>query len=328
MRRCLLLMLFSVLIVSGLSAWSDVSSYGGIEDIATNPASIAKRERRAAGFMVGLDYRDSFEDGIFSDVDSFSYANEPANNIFATFVGGNLSFTANMGIYLDDKYTSSDGSTYYDFNNTTTFSFDMAWEYDQFSLGASISGGNLATRLNRKVERPFDLVGNALFAEYEPESGMENFQLGVGGLYTEGPYSVGILFSRLLYLEDDELTSSDSEVLDNLSFGASMIFSKYTDYGDLRLVRPRLFVEFGDVGSESATLTLGLTSNLQFLPKNEMSITFAYVRLSDGGSNYFDSYETYHLLELTYLLGSFKFGLLLDDMADRLGLSLFLRYIA
>lgn len=328
MRRYLLMLMLSTFVLTGLSAWSDVSSYGHIEDIMTNPASIIRREKRSTGFMVSFDYSDTFEDGIFSDVDGFSYANEPNNDISATFVGGNLAFTANMGISLDDKYTSSDGSTYYDFNNTTTFSFDMAWDFDKFALGAAISGGNLATRLNRKVEQPYDLIGNALFAEYEPESGMEDFQLGIGGMYNDGPYSAGILFSRLLYLEDDELTSSDNELLNNLSFGASLNSSKFTSHGDLRLVRPRLFVEFGNVASDEATFTLGLTTLFQFLPGNELSITAAYIRLSDGDDNYFDSYETFRLVEVTYLFGSFKFGLIVDDQYGNLGLGLFVRYIA
>ncbi len=328
MRRLLTTLMLLVLLIGSAACWSDVSSYGRIENIRTNPAALVLREKRSSSFYVSFDYSDSFSDGIFSDTENFSYANNPTTDISACFVGGNLAFTADMGILLSDKYKSTEGDIYYDFSNTTSFRFDMAWKRNSFSFGTSLSGGNLATRLNRKVEKGYDLIGNALFAEYEPESGMEDFQLSLGGMYSEGPYSAGILLGRVLYLEDDELTSDKDILLDNLTFGASVNTQRFTDFGDLRLIRPRLFVSFGNVGSASATMTFGLTTMLQFLPKNEMTMTAAYVRVSDGDSNYFEKQSDYHLFEVTYLIGTYNFGCRVTDQNDRFGLSIFLRYIA
>lgn len=328
MKTLLSILLLLAISSNLLFAWSDVSSSGSIEAIEKNPAAIAKRERsKNKDFIVKLDYSDSYEQYPLEDVDNFSYVNIPKTSLSLGFVGGNLAFFAEIGIYLDNKNKDTDGHTYYDFNNTTNFRFATSWEYNKLAFGATISGGNLSQRLNKQVDNGFDIVGNALFGDYEIHSGMENLQFGVGSLFVDGPYSVGLNIDKLLYMEDEEFKTDWDEMMKSLTLGASFIFNKYTSYGDLRLFRPRVFFEVANVTSSSCETSFGFTTTFQFLPNKELDATVAYVSISNGAKNLFDGYDSFALFELTYLSGRFRYGTSIDNKNNSTNVSLFLRYL-
>lgn len=314
--------------LTSLFAWSDVSSGGRLEDIQSNPAAIAKRDRdEYRGLFLSFDYSDVYSEPIFSNLSKYSYVQSPSSVFSIGFVGGNISFSADLGFFLNNKTYDSAGYTYFDFNNTTRFNLSTAWEYKRFAIGASVTGGNLSQNLNRKIENGFDIIGNAFFGNYEVRSDKADLQAGIGGLFSDGPYNIGINFEKILYVQKNEFTVNSDIILQNLTMGASVSFSKFNKNGDLRFLKPRFFFEIAKFTSSATKNSIGINTVFQLLPKKEINATFVFVALSDGFYNFLKSYDQYFLVELSYRTGRMLYGVKLANKNRNANVSLFLRYI-
>ncbi len=290
MKKCLVFFLLSALAASHLFSvpfaplQGNVSFYSSMTDVYSNPASIPFRTDLKNRFTAALDYSDSIDQkiareklGLVQNIDSY---------LNVGFGGQNLIFSGAFGFLTEDRKLT-DGKLTYDFVTSNNIQIDWGWRYLEFGAGFRIRGGSQLIRENREVDSLIGIMQNFLLADYTNRENSNYFSLGVGVQYHPGTFSLGAYTDGLLVLDKSkDLAVSMDTILETLSIGVSWRGERFSDDGELILLRPRLSLGVRNMTSASSSLQIGAELMLQLLPHSDITFGVMYHDERDASANW------------------------------------------
>ena len=161
------------------------------------------------------------------------------------------------------------------------------------------------------VDAPvFDFATNMFFSQFYDNPGSEYFQVGAGMMwYDEDYFTIGVYLDRLLYTQDGEVRFTPSTLCDSLSFGFSLYMPRFTQEGELRLIRPTLMVQAGNITSSSDSYLMGgVGICFQLLPDTNLSFEVVFRSYRNARENYMRTIRNDQLMSLGIEFGRWFIG--------------------
>lgn len=300
MKKFLSILLMMTLVLGGLSAVvvlpgdsMSVAAAGKYADVFANPAALSFRSRSEGNFLLSVNYQDRQDPGLYARKEPLSFFNESGLGLTLSFGGQHAMLTAGFAYGLDDR-TYSEGILTFDMLFRMHFQLDLAYSIGPFSVGARLQGGSDMRRSDREVDDTWDIFANWLLAEYDEYLGSEYFSLGIGMMWYEDFFSVGVYSDQVIGTDSGEVTFSGWDVLDNLSVGLSFYMPRYTRAGELVFVRPVLNLQAGDVSSTQSYLMAELELVFQLLPDVDIVASTSVISYRDARTDYWRSTGNVH----------------------------------
>ena len=292
MKRCLAILIESVIVVAMLAAnpfmpvSDNVSFYSSMIDVYSNPASISFRSDLNNRFSIAYDYSDELS--LARAGETLGFIQNMNSYLNVGFGGQNLLFSASFGFLTEDR-TVNNGKLSFDFVTSNNIQIDWGWHYSDFGLGVRIKGGSQAIREDREVADLIGVFQNFLLAEYSNRENSNYFSLGVGVQYHPGDFSLGAYSDGFLVLDNSQdLSVSSDVILKTLSLGASWRGKRFTESGELMILRPRLSLGLNNLTSEASALEVGAELTVQLLPRCDLTFGVLYHDERNAETNWFN----------------------------------------
>ena len=274
----ILIVLFSFLLSLNASVFTvfpdNVSFYSDIFNVYSNPASIAFREDLKNRFLVGYTYSDTINRTILNQ--PLSLVQSLDSHLNLSFGGSGMLFSAAFGYVTSDRRVVQNGVSY-DFISSNNIQLDWGQRIKNFAFGVRIKGGSSSIRDNKVITDYLGIVQNFLLAEYTNLENSNYFSMGLGLQYHVSLFSFGLYTDSLLTLDQSkDLSVSFNNILDTLTFGASVRRDKYTSLGELSFYRPRFGISFKNMFSQRINFETTAELTLQFLPNRNISFVLSY----------------------------------------------------
>ena len=255
--------------------------------------------------MLATGYGDEADHALYDD--RLGFFQDSESSLTLSFGGRNAMFTLGVGYGLDRL---QEQVPVYDMLFRMHFQMDLAYGFGPFSFAARLQGGNSMIRSGRSVDSMLDFATNMFFSQFYENPGSEYFQVGAGLMwYDEDHFTIGVYLDRLLYTQDGEVMFTPSRLTDSLSVGLSVYLPRYTRDGELRLVRPTLLLQAGDITSSTDSYLMGgLNICLQLLPDTNLSFEIALVSYRNARENYMKAIRNDQLMSLGIEFGRWFIG--------------------
>lgn len=252
----------------------NASFYSDVFNVYSNPAAIAFREDAKNRFLVGFTYADTLDRFLLSEPLSLVQSLDSHLNI--SFGGSGMLFSAAFGYVTNDRKVLDKGVSY-DFISSNNIQLDWGYRIKDFALGVRIKGGSSAIRDNKIISNYLGFLQNFLLAEYTNLEDSNYFSMGLGLQYHVSLFSFGLYTDSFLTLDKSkDLSVSFNNILDSLTFGASVRRDKYTSLGELSFYRPRFGISFKNIFSDRFNFETTAELTLQFLPSRNLSFILSY----------------------------------------------------
>lgn len=282
-----------------------VARAGRYVDSFSNPAALPFRSPSDGAFMLASGYSDDADSSLYDR--NLGFFQNSESSLTLSFGGRNAMFTLGLGYGLDRL---QEEPLSYDMLFRMHFQLDLAYGFGPFSFGARLQGGNSMIRSDRPVESLFDFATNMFFSQFYDNPGSEYFQVGAGMMwYDEDYFTIGVYLDRLLYTQDGEVRFTPSSLCDSLSFGFSLYMPRFTQEGELRLIRPTLMVQAGNITSGSDSYLMGgVGICFQLLPDTNLSLEVVFRSYRNARENYMRTIRNDQLMSLGIEFGRWFIG--------------------
>lgn len=275
----LLVLLLPYLLMADISSnglfADNPAAAGEYENIFTNPAAVPFKDESDAFYL-------SFT---YSDVIDYKKVLDVSNDLILSFAGNHMAFTAGISTQLQHEDSSTD------LYSSTAFRVDFGYEMWNIGVGARVSGGTRLVRRNVSVSTPFDYLVNAYLCSYETDysTGAQYFNLGIGIMYKNEIFSIGMYGDKVLYMNTAGSVAMDwNEFISSLSGGTTLTMDRFDRHGDLRIFIPQLSLSFTGLISSSSTLNAAAGLRIQMLPSMNITLTASVTGVRDvTGSGFF-----------------------------------------
>ena len=252
----------------------NVSFYSDVFNVFSNPAAIAFREDAKNRFLLGFTYSDTLDRSLISE--PLALVQNLDSHLNISFGGSGMLFSAAFGYVTNDRRVFDKGITY-DFISSNNIQLDWGYRIKDFALGVRIKGGSSAIRDNKLISNYLGFLQNFLLAEYTNLEDSNYFSMGLGLQYHVSLFSFGLYTDSFLTLDKSkDLSVSFNNILDSLTFGASIRRDKYTSLGELSFYRPRFGISFKNIFSTRFNFETTAELTLQFLPNRNLSFILSY----------------------------------------------------
>lgn len=287
------------------SSGMSVARAGRYVDSFSNPAALPFRSSGDGAFMLATGYGDEADHALYDD--RLGFFQDSESSLTLSFGGRNAMFTLGVGYGLDRL---QEQVPVYDMLFRMYFQMDLAYGFGPFSFAARLQGGNSMIRSGRSVDSMLDFATNMFFSQFYENPGSEYFQVGAGLMwYDEDHFTIGVYLDSLLYTQDGEVMFTPSRLTDSLSVGLSVYLPRYTRDGELRLFRPTLLLQAGDITSSTDSYLMGgLNICLQLLPDTNLSFEIALVSYRNARENYMKAIRNDQLMSLGIEFGRWFIG--------------------
>lgn len=281
-----------------------VARAGRIEDVFSNPAALPFRSSADGSFLVGLCYADEADPEIYRNDEKLSFFQSSEIDLSLSFGGRHAMFSLAVGYDLDDRKAEP---LTYDMYFKMHFQLDLGYAAGPFSAGARLQGGSSLVRTDRRVESAWDYAANFFFSQFYENSGSEYFQLGLGAMWHDDWFTVGLYSDRVVAAEGGNISFSLDSITDSLSLGLTLNFPRFTSEGELYLLRPSLVLQAGNLTSSSDSYLLAeLDFCFQLLPDTNLTVSTGIISFRNAREDYFDSLRTDQSFSLELELGQWS----------------------
>lgn len=312
MRKVILIILIAFSALAPIAAasslslpFSSVADRGHFENIFMNPAALSFRDESQGNFLIASDYSDILDQNRFVNGDENPFLQNTSLDLLLSFCGKYIAFTALFDNSLQDRTADA----LFTVSSTAHFQIDIGYSLFGFSLGARVKGGNVLFNNNRRITDFLSLMENTYFARFDNTNSSQYFSLGLGLMYSHEFFSIGLYSDDVLYLDTDSgnVSSDISAFLSSFTVALSVEAPRFTSYGDLLLLRPRLTLQAADISSEKSRFDMNLELRFQLLPRFDIYACVGYSDLRNAfESNYFAPYKRLSRFSLRFDYFSFS----------------------
>lgn len=279
-----------------------VAQAGDFADTFTNPAALPFRSSRNGNFMLSLTYGDEIHSGQYSE--KLGFFQTSADAVTLSFGGRNAMFSVALGHDLDDRRLSDSGVLTYDMYFRMHFQLDLAYAFGPFSLAVRFQGGSSLVRSDRRVDSVIDFATNMLFSQFYENPGSEYFQLGAGLMWYDDWFTAGLYSDRVMSTSNGSVVFDFADLTDSLSLGLSFYLPRFTDEGELRLVKPVLTLQSGNMTGAESYMLYSFALVLQLLPDTDVRLEAGLISRRNADISWLDVLGRELLLSLDLVLGS------------------------
>lgn len=286
------------------SARVSVARAGRLVDVFANPASLPFRSASEGSFLVSLAYSDESDGSLYSSGEPLPFFQSTESSLTLSFGGRNAMFTLAVGHDLEDRTWSAQEGLFYDMYFRMHFQLDLAYSFGPFSFGARFKGGSSLTRSDRPVSSPLDYVTNLYFSQFYENAGSEYFQFGLGLMWYDDWFTIGLYSDRVMGTNDGQVVFSLDSITDTLSLGIRGYLPRFTDEGELRLLRPSLSLQFGDMTGQRSYILVGAQMTFQLLPQTNVSLEASWISYRNARESYLHQTDADTVYTLEFEFGS------------------------
>lgn len=253
---------------------SSIAYWGSYADMFANPATIPFREDTDRNFLLTFDLGDQLDLSYFGE-EELPFLQKQYSDLLVSFGGSHLALTAAFSHDAASRFIDQGKLTFHVYS-FTHLQIDWGFRLGPLSLGLRVQGGNRSERTS-EVEDYLDALSQKYLGKYEILSGNEYFTTGVGLFFKHGFFSLGAYSSEVLaYGNGEALATSWRQIADSTSFAFAFRGPRFTSYGNLQIVRPRVSLALVNVQSDESTALLQTDFLFQLLPETEVSLAFGY----------------------------------------------------
>jgi len=244
-----------------------------------NPASLYFQEEGL--FLISASHGDSILPSAFQNGDPVPFLQEPVTGFSALFSSRFLAFSLELEYSLSQRDIASLDYARYVALNASKVQLNVAYGWQNISLGFFARGGNVLKRSNINISRnsPFsDYFKQTYFEQYRDYED-QFFSTGAGFLITYQWISMGFVTQSLFEMDysSNELLLEAAAVFDRLAIGIAFSTPTYNVSNELNLMALSLVVDVSNIGDDDQRfLSLGAELKFQLLPEFAVSLRGGY----------------------------------------------------
>lgn len=287
---------------------------GRHSDSLINPAFLSRIENPDAFYFTFLMSESWDTDVMKRKEDMYALQNYTSEMQFS-FVGDNLAVTAFFTTWFADRQLTDSGLSF-DIYNRIGLQIDYSASFDFFSLGLRLKGGGEMRRRDRNITGVINAIEHAYFGSFDNVDGSEYFGLGASVAFDFDFLTFSYFVDDIISYRGNDLYFGWQEILDSSVFSISLRYPKFTNRGDLNLIRPRVAYSIQGNIFDRATVTFNAELEMQLLPTLYLHLGAGY-REYDHNFLDFDSSNGVLMLGFAMEADSYAFSLMCNVDTER-----------